>query len=166
MKATKIRRADLYWLAGLLEGEGSFLPGPPSEPNKTRIQCSMCDEDIIARVATLFGVAYQEAKRRRTGRRKHHKKNWVVMLKGARARALMGQLRPFMGERRQAQIDRALASYDPNRARIKLGPREVKQIRRLLAKAELTHQQIADRFGVERSHVSHIKKGTTWGQVA
>jgi hypothetical protein len=28
----QIAPADLYWLAGLLEGEGTFIPGPPSAP--------------------------------------------------------------------------------------------------------------------------------------
>jgi len=126
----------------------------------------MCDEDVIARVADLFGVKYQESKRKKTGRRKSHKKAWVVALKGTRARLLMQQLRPLMGKRRQQQIDKALASYDPTLTRKKLGPKEVRKIRQLLDEKNLTHQEIANRFGVTRSHVSHIKRGTTWSRTS
>ena len=49
---------EKYWLAGLLEGEGSFMPGPPSRPNCPIIACEMSDKDVIDRVADLFGVTY------------------------------------------------------------------------------------------------------------
>jgi len=46
---------ELRWLAGLLEGEGSFLKGPPSAPRHPMIAVQMTDEDVIARVAAMFG---------------------------------------------------------------------------------------------------------------
>lgn len=47
---------ELYWLAGLLEGEGSFSPGPTSAPNSARISLTITDADVVARVAALWGV--------------------------------------------------------------------------------------------------------------
>lgn len=103
---------DLYWLAGLLEGEGSFCKGPPSRPNSIQISLQMTDEDVVARVATLFGVAY--------ARSLPKKRKWKVIyrtvLRGYPAFLLMQKLRPLMGQRRQGQIDAALGSYDPRLA--------------------------------------------------
>jgi len=51
---------DLYWLAGLLEGEGSFLKPAPCEPKHPRVALCMTDFDIVMRAANLFGVNYAE----------------------------------------------------------------------------------------------------------
>jgi len=100
--------AQTYWLAGLLEGEGSFMKGPPSNPSKPVVQIQMTDEDIVARAADLMGAQKYYAIRRQQA---HHKDAWQVRVTGARAVALMRLLRPLMGIRRQAQIDAALESY-------------------------------------------------------
>src|SRR4051812_29292397 len=46
---------DLHWLAGLLEGEGSFIAGPPSAPRSPIVQATMVDRDIIDRAGALLG---------------------------------------------------------------------------------------------------------------
>jgi hypothetical protein len=46
---------ELYWLAGLLEGEGSFVKGPPSRPNCPIVQLAMTDGDVVERAARLLG---------------------------------------------------------------------------------------------------------------
>ena len=99
--------SDLYWLAGLLEGEGSFMKGPPSKPTQPRIVVSMTDLDVIERVATLFGNTVHPLK----PREEHHKPAFLAKTTGTKAVGLMKQLRPLMGLRRQEQIDRAVASY-------------------------------------------------------
>lgn len=149
-KVHEILEVDLAWLAGLLEGEGSFLPGPPSAPNATRIQCSMCDEDIIARVAEYLQATYHEIRKRQP----HHKRAWFVTIKGSRARELMVRLRPLMGSRRQGQIDKALASPSPGR--YKITSADLPRIYSLLDEG-WTHKAIAAQYGVERSHISHLK---------
>ena len=45
-------------LDSLLEGEGSFMPGPPSYSNSPIIAVQMTDEDVVVRVAQAFGVTY------------------------------------------------------------------------------------------------------------
>jgi len=102
---------ELHWLAGLLEGEGSFLHGPPSKPNCPRITVQMTDLDVIQRCSTLMGVPYKNA--RNDKRNPKWKRAWALQLGNYRAVALMQRLHPLMGARRQAQIDRALVDYRP-----------------------------------------------------
>jgi hypothetical protein len=87
-----IDKQTLYWLAGLLEGEGSFCPGPPSAPNRPRITLAMTDEDIIARVAWIFDVKYF-VDRSKNGA---NKTPYVVSIRGRRAVKLMKDLYPLM----------------------------------------------------------------------
>lgn len=101
---------DLYWLAGLLEGEGSFLKGPPSKPNSPLISVEMKDEDIVARVSKLFGRAYHKLSSKKEG----WSDTYRVQITGTRAMSLMRLLSPHMGSRRQEQISKALESYNPN----------------------------------------------------
>lgn len=106
----QISEDDLNWLAGLLEGEGSFMAGPPSAPNRPSISVHMTDEDVIRRVATLFDIGFVQIIK---GKRAHHKTSYAVRLRGARAVELMKLLEPLMGIRRQDQIKRVVSSYVP-----------------------------------------------------
>jgi len=148
---------ELYWLAGLLEGEGSFLAGPPSAPNSVRITLTMTDADVVARVAALWGVAYHEVRQSRS-RLMGWKPNYYVHLRGKPAADLMQLLLPLMGERRQRQIERALASYNPHLRR-KLLPEQIMEIKAQLVEGR-KHGEIASQYGVDRSTISHIKAGT------
>jgi hypothetical protein len=51
-------RDTVLWLACLLEGEGSFMAGPPSHPNSPIIAVQATDEDVVAKVAQVFGVSH------------------------------------------------------------------------------------------------------------
>ena len=148
---------EFYWLAGLLEGEGSFLPGPPSAPNSVRITLTMTDADVVARVAALWGVSYHEV-RRELCHAMGWKPNFYTHLRGRPAVEMMRRLLPLMGARRQGQIERALASYNPYLRR-KLGPEQIVEIKVQLAVGR-KHGEIAKQYGVDRSTISHIKAGT------
>lgn len=101
---TGLNWKELHWLAGWLEGEGSFTRPPPSSPRRPRIQASTTDEDVILEVSRLLGVKprYERA------RSPQELPIWRVLLSGGRALMLMEALRPAMGARRQGQIDRAI----------------------------------------------------------
>jgi hypothetical protein len=105
-----VDQLNLHWLAGLLEGEGSFFPGSPSNPHQPVLSVSMTDAGVMARVGELM--------ERKVYRCEPRQPQWsvayVVRLRGKPAVSWMHLLRPLMGERRQAQIDRALASYKSN----------------------------------------------------
>jgi len=60
---------EVAWLAGILEGEGSFI-----SKGQARIQVAMTDQDIITRLAELTGVGRVYAVRRQ---KPHHKDSWL-----------------------------------------------------------------------------------------
>lgn len=143
---------DLHWLAGLLEGEGSFLKGPPSAPNRPVIRVHMTDRDVVERVAELFqvSVVYLPA------RKENWKPTWLASLTGRRAVALMQQIRPYMGERRMRQIDAALAaSFTRPNGAAKLTNEQRDQIK-LRFRAGENAKSLAVEFGVTHWNVYAI----------
>lgn len=98
--------SELHWLSGLLEGEGSFCCPPPSEPGRVRIQLHMTDEDVVKRVADLWGQGYWQT----SVAKEHYSPAFRTQLRGKAAEALMLKLHPLMGARRKSQIERALDS--------------------------------------------------------
>jgi hypothetical protein len=62
----EIDKKTLHWLAGYLEGEGSFMKGSPSTPNQPIITVSSTDEDIIRKVAGIFERTYPKVSERRS----------------------------------------------------------------------------------------------------
>lgn len=145
--------SELYWLAGLLEGEGSFQQGPPSAPKSPRIVLQMTDEDVVARAAKLLGVACVPYPARQV----NWKPTFVCRLTGNRAVIVMQQLHPIMGTRRQQQIDKALSCWKPREP--KVTPEQKAEIQTLLNQG-VTQRDIAVRFGISQPAVSYIKLGS------
>lgn len=102
---------ELYWLAGILEGEGSFMAGPPSDPNRPRIAVHMPDKDIIERVAEFFEVSYIHEV---VPSNKNWSTTYRVIVRGPKAIEIMKKVRPIMGDRRKQQIDDSISSHNPN----------------------------------------------------
>lgn len=157
---------DLVWLAGLLEGEGTFLKGPPSHPHSPVIAVVMTDKDIIERVASLFGTKFLAERKRR----EHWKDPFSARLRGRRAALLMQKLYPYMGQRRKQQITDALACIEGSR--FKLTPANIVDIRQR-SRAGEKMQALADEFRVSYSLIKKIKYGTihsaveiTFGELA
>lgn len=119
--------ADLYWLAGLAEGEGSFTISGRSAVFKIH----MTDRDVVERAADIIERAYPPVRRVGRGggsekpcralphrgpvheelvRQGVHKPVWYVKVQGRRARLLMKDLYHAMGERRRARIVEVLAT--------------------------------------------------------
>lgn len=131
----------MHWLAGLLEGEGCFLRGPPSAPRYPVVALQMTDEDVVARVASMFG--------RKPGRwqprEARHQETHLVRITGAKAVAWMLALHPLMGERRRMQIDRAVASHAPNPTAL-LDDTTARAALRMLASGSSV-RDVAEHFG-------------------
>lgn len=89
-------RDDLLWLAGLLEGEGSFDLHRGRYP---RIRLGMTDRDVVGRAATLLGGRIRLSLKPRP-----NKATWHVEISGRKAVAVMVAILPFMGARRSARI--------------------------------------------------------------
>jgi hypothetical protein len=94
-----------YWLAGILEGEGAFMKGPPSEPNLPRLAVQMTDYDIILKIKniTKSGTIQKCIKQK-----DNHKDSWRWVVKGKPAINIMELIYNLMSERRKEQINRAI----------------------------------------------------------
>jgi hypothetical protein len=102
MKAT-----DIAWLAGLLEGEGTFFT--IKKQFAPRLALSMTDEDVVRRAAALVGSPSVHARLKRE--KEHHKTQFVMTLTGHRAVGVMMTVFGFMGARRQKKIKEVLARW-------------------------------------------------------
>lgn len=89
-------RDDLLWLAGLLEGEGSFDAHRGKYP---RIRLAMTDRDIVGRAASLM-----DSKIRLALHPAPASATWHTEISGVRAAAIMRDILPHMGTRRSGRI--------------------------------------------------------------
>ena len=98
---------DFCWLAGWLEGEGSFVAPPPSDPRRPRIVGSTRDRDVIDRVGRLLRIKPQSKYDLRAEER-GWSPTYTVLKQGGGAVMLMLEVAPIMGRRRSGQITAAL----------------------------------------------------------
>lgn len=89
-------RDDVMWLAGLLEGEGSFDAHRGKYP---RIRLAMTDRDVVGRAASLM-----DARIRLSLHRAPNKPTWHTEISGPRATEIMRLILPHMGARRSQKI--------------------------------------------------------------
>lgn len=93
---------DVIWLAGLLEGEGTFDLHRGKYP---RVRVGMTDRDVVGRAATLMGANL------RLSLRFGQQSTWHAEVTGETAVAVMTALLPHMGSRRSGKIAEVLAHY-------------------------------------------------------
>lgn len=91
---------DVTWIAGLLEGEGTFDTDGASR--QIRIRCEMTDEDVINKLHVLSGGGAIHVSYRHT--RNGNKTTWTWDIRGKLAYELELAILPYMGERRTAKI--------------------------------------------------------------
>lgn len=115
----------------------------------------MTDEDVVSRVAGLFGVRYHKCKPQQS----HHRVSYFAHLRGKRAVELMKCLRPLMGIRRQSQIDQAVAAYIEHPPWFqKITSEQAEEIEQRRAAGEKPND-LAIEFGVTKWTVYAIKQG-------
>ncbi len=120
--AVPITLKDIYWVAGIIEGEGSFLLARRHSTcrgiGKTvyiypSILLGMTDKDVVERVAGLL----KSSVRKRGGRSRPVRKDiWITQILGARAASWMMTLLPIMGTRRADRIREILAIWRQKKA--------------------------------------------------
>lgn len=152
---------ELGWVAGYLEGEGSFLLRTGCSRPVVRVSCT--DLDTLERLQGAVGGRIYPV----TKRQPHWKDAWVWQLSGAEeAASLMKVIKPLMGNRRQNQITHCIEAYERHGQQMERYHQGVaarrERVRLLHQQGGLTHQAIADQVGLERSTVSHILGGR-WG---
>lgn len=103
---------DLWWLSGLLEGEGTFTATRTQGHSYPVVKVSMCSEDVVTRASHLLAAVSV------TVHEPEHE-GWSVVygaaISGSDAANWMRRLRSQMGRRRTEAIDAALALYQPIR---------------------------------------------------
>lgn len=109
-----MKSTDLAWLAGLLEGEGSFMTIKSHVKGKVylypKIVVTMTDLDVIQRASTLLGNAVYNVPLQKNGVSKLPQ--YRAQVSGAKAAELMRQLIPYMGKRRADKIREILRDYE------------------------------------------------------
>jgi hypothetical protein len=127
-----IQDKDLYWLAGLLEGEGCF--STQTEKLSLAISLQMTDEDIVKRVADLFQCKYYRCYSD-FSREKGHKPSYKITFRGKRALQWMKTLLPLMGNRRSQKITECIDSFKLKGRGI-LKDEQISEIRKRFARGE------------------------------
>lgn len=107
---------ELYWVAGLLEGEGCFNVSFAGSFRVT-VKCNMTDEDVIRRLHKIVGAGTVRGPVEKKAQNGRGKPQWIWTLGRTQgAEELMRALHPLMGTRRAAKIDailRLLAERPP-----------------------------------------------------
>lgn len=152
---------EILWLAGLLEGEGCFLPGPPSEPNACRIVLVTTDKDVAETAQQLMGA---RSLTRRPRREPHHKQAYEVQRSGNPARELMRSLYPLMSARRKKAIEAAVVRPRPRVTNTTLTFEQAEYVRKLRAGGATPKEIVAavkQRYGlsISRDVVRATKTG-------
>jgi transposase len=155
----------IYYIAGLLEGEGSFLKSPPSEKKSPRISIMMTDEDIISNYSNYFNVNYsswQNKKKDENGNFKY-KKVYISIIKGNYAIEIMKEIQCLMSKRRKIQITEAINSFNP-RLKIesdykkrKITNEQLDEIKKHLEN-NLSLREIAKMYDVSKNTIRNSKK--------
>lgn len=97
---------DLMWLAGLLEGEGSFSVNAGIYP---RISVRMTDKDVVDRAAGMLGTITTGPFKCKG--KESYKPQWTTVINGKHAIGWMMTLYPMMGERRKQRIKYLIAHW-------------------------------------------------------
>jgi hypothetical protein len=118
-KGNTVKKTELLWLAGILEGDGSFCFAG-RHPRVSLYQRG--SEDVVQHAAMLMQSKVYAYKRR--GERVTTE--YAAILWGTKATALAEQLYPHMGAHRQEQITHMIA-----RALIHPAPIPIPKTRRL-----------------------------------
>lgn len=107
-----ISTKDIAWVAGLLEGEGSFLTAT-KKPRSIRIQMCMTDEDVVRRAADILnaGVTGPYTSKQLLKSGSTRKPFWTLNVHGRHAAAWMMTIYTLMGQRRKQRIEEILSTW-------------------------------------------------------
>lgn len=165
-------RENLAWLAGLLEGEGSFMLAKGRLP---ALRVGMTDEDVIRHAHSIAGVGQVSGPfhKRRADGGGFYKDIWVWYCGNQyHSYALMVALLPWLGERRRNQIQKAIDGWkawvpirklhQANKPSI-VTPEMVSRVKdvytdgRRLGRGE--HQELVAELGISSTLIYRIARG-------
>jgi transposase-like protein len=153
-----IKMMDLAWVAGFLEGEGSFCLLAGVAPRVTAVQV---EPEPLLKLVNLFGGSIYPKKTAGYGKKPVNYWN----LGGAHGAALMMTLYPMMSSKRKEQIHKALsvwkskgAKFGEHHYRVKVDDHDMlAAMRRVQAGESLT--AVARELGVSHSAFSMSMNG-------
>ena len=143
-----MKKSDLYWLAGLLEGEGSFI-----KLDSPGVRISMTDQDGVVRASKLMG----NSKIYRRCANPLWQATWTTYVYGDRAIEIMKLIFPIMGERRSARIREILdwARARPRGRRV-LNDDDVATIRLRYSDGQVSQRKLAKEYHVGQNTISKV----------
>jgi hypothetical protein len=93
--------AEIAWLSGIIEGEGSFC-----SKTSLAIQVVMTDKDVIERMQMITGLGRIYVVRPRA---EHHKPAWMWSVqRRAHIRLIINAILPWLGSRRTIAANKLL----------------------------------------------------------
>lgn len=105
---------DLYWLAGYLEGEGSFCATPNRTARTFKLQVGSTDNDVIRKASRiLYNGQFRDVHRNGNGVRDGYARKTLhtVNVTGSLAIQWMMTLYPLMGTRRKARFKEIILEW-------------------------------------------------------
>jgi len=99
---------DLYWAAGFLEGEGSFIAGASEHVYASQVQ-----REPLERLQRMFGGHIRQRTPNSTAFRQQPIFAWQIS--GTRARGVMLTLFTLLSPKRQEQIKKAITRNLPKK---------------------------------------------------
>ena len=111
---------SIEWLAGILEGEGTFSDVKSGSSGLYRtplVALGMTDQDVVQEAAKICEVI--GGRKIRLGRQliKSGKISYTIYLTGLPAVRVMLAVLPYLGFRRTARIQAVLAAWNPKKYR-------------------------------------------------
>lgn len=133
---------DLYWLAGLFEGEASFSFKFSGNKNP-QIQLTMTDEDIVEKARNILKLGtFNGPYKLPSG-----KCIWALSITNStEVASVLMTLYPLMGNRRQKKFKELLQVWKNTKQNISWTPERVKILRRKAKRK--THWMLAEEYGV------------------
>lgn len=146
-------RADIAWLAGLLEGEGSIFERPQNSRPSWTISIEMTDKDVVERAAKVWGHGNVRKVPKRQRPQSLGTKDIYVWRFEDRGQvyALLAAIYPWLGNRRRKKAKKALKALPPVTP-FKRGPKVLvseKQLQKALElkNAGYTYREISGILG-------------------
>jgi hypothetical protein len=134
---------EIAWLAGVLEGEGSF--GLTNKGKSPAIWLGMTDSDIVERVRVLIDPSksislFQDI------RKEGYKTSYRITFNGSRAVEWMMTIYPLMSVRRKAKIKECLLAWKEHEV-------DIRYINSPLAKAKRSLTNRLQRMGESAENI-------------
>jgi len=162
----RLTERELGWVAGLLEGEGSFDRTNRSKKaslRNIRITCSMTDRDVLQRLCRIVGAGTV----RGPYANRNNKPMYTVAIIGASAYDLMKQIEPEMGQRRATKIRALLRGFESVRNYVfKLQHVKSGRIETTINLAEWTRQRGLKRPGLDQTLYGNSSNYHGWRRLA